>query len=130
MQDEWEKELERLTSRFEREMQMKRKRDDQNVLTLRHQQEKEDLEKNMTLRRDKKKESITRKMLEHERYLQRNFATSDSERFKKLFCSDLDHGSFIFPVSRLWLNSGDVVLFSFNIKPRLTYSYKQIDIFK
>lgn len=48
-------------------MQVKRKRDEQNVLTLRHQQEKDDLEKNMTLRRDKKKESISRKMLEHER---------------------------------------------------------------
>ncbi|KAF7279930.1 hypothetical protein GWI33_006600 [Rhynchophorus ferrugineus] len=67
IRDEWEKELERLTTRFEREMQMKRKRDDQNILTLRHQQEREDLEKNMTLRRDKKKESLTRKMLEHER---------------------------------------------------------------
>ncbi|XP_077299802.1 peptidase hillarin [Arctopsyche grandis] len=66
--DEWEKELERLMHRFEREMQVKRKKpEDQNVLTLRHQQEKDDLEKNMTLRRDKKKESITRKMLEHER---------------------------------------------------------------
>ncbi|XP_022911836.1 hillarin [Onthophagus taurus] len=65
--DEWEKELERLTNRFEREMQVKRKRDEQNILTLRHQQEREDLEKNMTLRRDKKKESLTRKMLEHER---------------------------------------------------------------
>lgn len=59
--------MERLTNRFEREMQLKRKRDEQNVLTLRHQQEREDLEKNMTLRRDKKKESLTRKMLEHER---------------------------------------------------------------
>ena len=39
-----------------------------NMLTLRHEQQKEDLEKNMTLRRSKKKESITRKMLEHERY--------------------------------------------------------------
>nr|CAI5848459.1 unnamed protein product [Callosobruchus analis] len=48
-------------------MMMKKKRDDQNILTLRHQQEKENLEKNMTLRRDKKKESLTRKMLEHER---------------------------------------------------------------
>lgn len=67
-QDEWEKELERLTSRFERELQTKKKRpEDQKVLTLRHQQEREDLEKNMTIRRDKKKESITRKLLEHER---------------------------------------------------------------
>ena len=67
-QDEWEKELERLTSRFERELQTKKKRpEEQKVLTLRHQQEREDLEKNMTIRRDKKKESITRKLLEHER---------------------------------------------------------------
>ncbi|KAJ9590277.1 hypothetical protein L9F63_027883, partial [Diploptera punctata] len=68
--DEWEKELERLTSRFERELQTKKKRpDEQKVLTLRHQQEREDLEKNMTIRRDKKKESITRKLLEHERFI-------------------------------------------------------------
>ena len=69
-QDEWEQELERLTSRFERELQTKRKRpDEQQVLTLRLQQERADLEKNMTLRRDRKKESLTRKMLEHERYV-------------------------------------------------------------
>ncbi|OAD62887.1 Kyphoscoliosis peptidase [Eufriesea mexicana] len=49
--DEWEKELEQLSARWEREKGG----------------EKEDLEKNMTLRRDKKKESLTRKMLEHER---------------------------------------------------------------
>lgn len=68
VQDEWEQELERLTTRFERELQTKRKRpDEQQVLTLRLQQERADLEKNMTLRRDRKKESITRKMLEHER---------------------------------------------------------------
>jgi hypothetical protein len=67
-QDEWEKELERLASRFQRELQNKKKRpEEQKVLTLRHQQEREDLEKNMTIRRDKKKESITRKLLEHER---------------------------------------------------------------
>ncbi|KAK6617211.1 hypothetical protein RUM44_005542 [Polyplax serrata] len=68
IRDEWEKELERLTNRFERELQTKKKRpDEQKVLTLRHQQEREDLEKHMTLRRDKKKESLTRKLLEHER---------------------------------------------------------------
>ena len=48
-------------------MQMKRKRDEQNVLTLRHQQARDDLEKNMTLRRDKKKEYLVKKMLENER---------------------------------------------------------------
>ena len=57
LQDEWEKELEQLSEKWER------KRGSQQF-----QQEKEDLEKNMTLRRDKKKESLTRKMLEHERY--------------------------------------------------------------
>lgn len=68
-QDEWERELERLTDRFEREMVGKKKRPDEHkVLTLRLQQERDDLEKHMTLRRDKKKENLTRKMLEHERY--------------------------------------------------------------
>ncbi|XP_014284200.1 hillarin [Halyomorpha halys] len=68
IRDEWEKELERLTSRFEREMISKRKRpEDTKVLTLRLQQERDDLEKNMTLRRERKKESLTKKLLEHER---------------------------------------------------------------
>lgn len=68
-QDEWEKELQRLTHKYEKELAISRRnRDEHNILTLRHQQQKEDLEKNMTLRRSKKKESITKKMLEHERY--------------------------------------------------------------
>ncbi|KAL1110495.1 hypothetical protein AAG570_008023, partial [Ranatra chinensis] len=68
IRDEWEKELERLTSRFEREMTAKKKRpEDTEVLTLKLQQERDDLEKNMTLRRERKKESLTRKLLEHER---------------------------------------------------------------
>lgn len=58
--DEWEKELEQLSARWEREKGGRAR-------TQQFQQEKEDLEKNMTLRRDKKKESLTRKMLEHER---------------------------------------------------------------
>lgn len=68
LQEEWEKELEKLTSRFERELATKRKKpDEQKVLTTRLQKEREDLEKNLTVRRDKKKESLTRKLLEHER---------------------------------------------------------------
>ncbi|VVC96674.1 unnamed protein product [Leptidea sinapis] len=69
IQDEWERELERLTNRFQQEIQIKKRRPESEIgaLTLRHQQERADLEKNMTLRRDKKKESLTRKMLEHER---------------------------------------------------------------
>ncbi|GAB0089951.1 uncharacterized protein DMENIID0001_045800 [Sergentomyia squamirostris] len=68
IQDEWERELQRLTHKFEKELATSRRsRDEQNMLTMRHEQQKEDLEKNMTLRRNKKKESLTRKMLEHER---------------------------------------------------------------
>ncbi len=51
----------------------KRKADDARVLTIRHQQEKDDLERNMTLKRDKKKESLTKKLLEHERSASRTF---------------------------------------------------------
>ncbi|XP_078038386.1 peptidase hillarin isoform X2 [Augochlora pura] len=58
--DEWEKELEQLSARWEGEKVGR-------VRTQQFQQEKEDLEKNMTLRRDKKKESLTRKIIEHER---------------------------------------------------------------
>ncbi|CAL7943353.1 peptidase hillarin isoform X2 [Xylocopa sonorina] len=58
--DEWEKELEQLSARWDREKGGRAR-------AQQFQQEKEDLEKNMTLRRDKKKESLTRKMLEHER---------------------------------------------------------------
>jgi len=72
LQEEWEKELEKLTSRFERELATKRKKpEDQKVLTLRLEKERLDLEKNLTVRRDKKKESLTRKLLEHERYVRR-----------------------------------------------------------
>jgi len=69
LQEEWEKELDKLTSRFERELTAKKKKaDDAKVLTLRLKKERDDLEKNLTVRRDKKKESLTRKLLEHERY--------------------------------------------------------------
>ncbi|XP_065344135.1 hillarin [Cloeon dipterum] len=67
IREEWEKELEQLTSRFEREIRGRGRRTDERVLTLKMQQERDDLEKNMTLRRDKRKESLTRKLLEHER---------------------------------------------------------------
>lgn len=67
-QDEWERELQRLAHKFEKELTTSRRsREDQNILTLKHEQQKEDLEKNMTIRKTKKKESLTRKLLEHER---------------------------------------------------------------
>ena len=37
---------------------------------MKHQKERDELEKNMTLKRDMKKENLTRKMLEHERWVQ------------------------------------------------------------
>lgn len=70
IQEEWEKELEKLTSRFNYEMKTKKKRisnDEEKALTIRHQKERDDLEKNMTIKLDRKKESLTRKLLEQER---------------------------------------------------------------
>lgn len=72
IQEEWEKELEKLTSRFQQEIVTKRNRknisrEDEKAMTLRLQREKEDLEKNMTIKLDRKKESLTRKLLEQER---------------------------------------------------------------
>ncbi|CAL1300650.1 unnamed protein product [Larinioides sclopetarius] len=70
IQEEWEKELEKLTSKFNYEIKMKKRRissDEEKALTFRHQREREDLEKNMTIKLDRKKESLTRKLLEQER---------------------------------------------------------------
>jgi len=71
IQEEWEKELERLTSKFQYEMSMKKAKkfssDEEKAITLRLQREKQDLEKNMTIKLDRKKESLTRKLLEQER---------------------------------------------------------------
>ncbi|OQV22778.1 putative Kyphoscoliosis peptidase [Hypsibius exemplaris] len=67
---EWEVALEELTSKFEKELNHKKKKvspEEQKVLTVRHLKEKEDLEKFMTLKRDKKKESVTRKLLDVQR---------------------------------------------------------------
>ena len=59
--------MERLTSRYERDMSVKKKSEDSKVLTVKMNQEKQSLERNMTVRRDKKKENLTKKLLEHER---------------------------------------------------------------
>lgn len=77
IQEEWETELERITSRLQVEMTSKRNRkeksstqhpnEDEKAFTLRLQKEKADLEKNMTIKLDKKKGSITKKLLEQER---------------------------------------------------------------
>ena len=68
IQEEWEVELQKMTSKFERDLALKNKnKDEQKVLTLKYAKEKEAFEKNMTLKREKKKESVTRKLLEQER---------------------------------------------------------------
>ncbi|GAB6027914.1 hypothetical protein CHUAL_002129 [Chamberlinius hualienensis] len=70
IQEEWEKELEKLASRIESELRLKKRKfssEEQKALTVRHQKERDDLEKNMTLKRDRKREVLTRKLLEQER---------------------------------------------------------------
>lgn len=71
LQEEWEIELEKLTSRFEKELSKKKNKEEARNLTLKHTQEKKEFEKNMTIRREKRKESVTRKLLEHERSVRR-----------------------------------------------------------
>ena len=72
IQEEWEIELERLTSRFSQELTTKKHKtrlssDEEKAITLKLQKEKDNLEKNMTLKLGRKKESVTRKLLEQER---------------------------------------------------------------
>ena len=72
IQEEWEKELEKLTSRFQMELSTKKNRknltsDEERAFTIKLQKEKENLEKNMTIKLDRKKGSITKKLLEQER---------------------------------------------------------------
>ncbi len=68
IQEEWEVELEKLTSKFERELSKKRSsKEEYRNLTIKQEKEKREFEKNMTLKREKKKESVARKLLEQER---------------------------------------------------------------
>ena len=68
IQEEWEVELEKMTSKFERELSKKAtSKEDYRNLTLKHSQEKREFEKNMTIKREKKKEHVKRKLLEQER---------------------------------------------------------------
>ena len=68
IQEEWEVELEKLTAKFERELNKKKgSKEDYKILTVKHHKEKEDFEKNMTIKREKKKEHTAKKLLEQER---------------------------------------------------------------
>lgn len=88
IQEEWEKELERLTYRYQQEMRRKKQRlistEEERMLTVRHQKEKEDLEKNMTIKLDRKKESLTRKLLEQERAATADLVEKHSEEMLNL----------------------------------------------
>ena len=92
VQEEWEKELEKLTSRFHYEMTLKKKKnsmDEERTLTLRHQKEKEDLEKNMTIKLGRKKESITKKLLEQERQATSDLVEKQSKEMMNLITEKL-----------------------------------------
>ena len=67
LQEEWEIELEKLTSKFERELNKRKSSEDVKVLTIKHNKEKEEARKNLTMKREKKKDTVSRKLLEQER---------------------------------------------------------------
>ncbi len=67
IQEEWEVELEKLTSKFEKELSKKKNKEEYRNLTIKQEKEKKEFEKNMTLKREKKKEHVARKLLEQER---------------------------------------------------------------
>ena len=67
LQEEWEIELEKLTSKFERELGKRKSSEDVKVLTIKHNKEKEEAKKNLTMKREKKKDTVSRKLLEQER---------------------------------------------------------------
>ena len=67
LQEEWEVELEKLTSKFERELTKRKNSEDVKVLTIKHNKEKEEAKKNLTIKREKKKDTVSRKLLEQER---------------------------------------------------------------
>lgn len=101
IQEEWEKELEKLTSRFHHELTLKKRKismDEERALTIRLQKEKEDLEKNMTIKLDRKKESLTKKLLEQERALTADLVEKQSKEMMNLITEKLQeftisHGS-------------------------------------
>ena len=50
LQEEWEVELEKLTSKFERELTKRKNSEDVKVLTIKHNKEKEEAKKNLTIK--------------------------------------------------------------------------------
>ncbi|XP_027196451.2 peptidase hillarin [Dermatophagoides pteronyssinus] len=97
IKEEWEKELEKLTSKFLGEMNGSKKKristDDEKALTIRHQKEKEDLEKNMTIKFDRKKESLAKKLLEQERQATAELVEKQSKEMMNLITAKLQEFS-------------------------------------
>lgn len=96
IKEEWEKELEKLTSKFICEMNSRKKRistDEEKALTIRHQKEKDDLEKNMTIKFDKKKESLAKKLLEQERHATAELVEKQSKEMMNLITAKLQEFS-------------------------------------
>merc|ERR1712141_478555 len=62
LQEEWEIELEKLTSKFERELGKRKSSEDVKVLTIKHNKEKEEAKKNLTMKREKKKKKKKKKI--------------------------------------------------------------------
>ncbi|XP_017484450.1 PREDICTED: uncharacterized protein LOC108373117 [Rhagoletis zephyria] len=99
IQEEWEKELEKLTARYHYEMTKKQKKismDEERAMTLRHQKDKDDLEKNMTIKLDRKKESLTKKLLEAERHATAELVEKQSKEMMNLITEKLQE----FTISR------------------------------
>lgn len=99
IQEEWEKELEKLTARYHHEMSKKQKKismDEERAMTLRHQKDKDDLEKNMTIKLDRKKESLTKKLLEAERHATAELVEKQSKEMMNLITEKLQE----FTISR------------------------------
>lgn len=100
IKEEWEKELERLTSKFVHEVANKRHKhhskmstEEEKTLTLRLQREKEDLEKNMTIRLGRKKESLTKKLLEIERQATADLVEKQSKEMMNLITEKMQEFS-------------------------------------
>ncbi|KAF7489929.1 Kyphoscoliosis peptidase [Sarcoptes scabiei] len=110
IKEEWEKELEKLTSKFLYEINSKKKRittDEEKALTLRHQKEKEDLEKNMTIKLDRKKESLTKKLLELERQATAELVEKQSKEMMNLITAKLQEFSLSKSSSTTIKENGD-----------------------
>ncbi|OTF83220.1 Hillarin-like protein [Euroglyphus maynei] len=96
IKEEWEKELEKLTSKFIGEMNSRKKRistDEEKAMTVKLEKEKENLEKNMTIKFDRRKESLAKKLLEQERQATAELVEKQSKEMMSLITAKLQEFS-------------------------------------